>query len=81
MSRRRALISAALIATLALGYEIAVRVLAGRDLIAAATRSELGSIGLGIAALGLRGFLLGFAPAWLLYAAALLAHAEWQRRR
>jgi hypothetical protein len=29
----------------------------------------------------LRAFLVGLAPAWMLYVVALLAHAEWQRRR
>jgi hypothetical protein len=81
VTRRRALISVGSIAACALAYELAVRTLADRDLVEAATRGELVTLALGLAALALRAFLVGLAPAWLLYVAAFTAHAEWLRRR
>jgi hypothetical protein len=81
MSKQRPIVAASAIVALALGYELVVGLLAVRDPIAAATQSETGTLALALIALGLRIFLLGFAPAWACWAGALFLHAAWQRRR
>lgn len=81
MTRRRAVIAGSCVAVLALGHELAVGVLAERDLVGAATRGEFAWLGLGLLTLALRCFLIGLAPAWLLYVSVLAVHTQWAPRR